>query len=245
MLKAIVDKLEDVAEPMRGEYKQGDGGKFYLDVTGFEEGTGHPAVGELVRAKKREAEAATARATEASKLKTELDAAKEALHKRLQGKVDKTDLEALDLSYQEKIKTLQTEGQAREGSLSASLREVLVDREARAIATGIALDNNAAELLTDFVQRRLTVEITTEGKAVTRVLGADGKPSAASLEDLKKEIVATPKYHALLSGSKASGSGATPSGSGSGAPSGNKDVNTAKMSPADLVARIDAKRTAG
>jgi hypothetical protein len=245
MLKAVIDKLEDAAEAVRGEYKQGDGGKFYLDVTGFEEGTGHPAVGELVRAKKREADEATAQKATAAKFKIELDEAKEALHKRLQGKVDKSDLEALDKSYLQKLADADAAGKQREGSLSASLREVLVDREARAIATGIALDTNAADLLAESVQRRLTVEITTEGKAVTRVLGLDGKPSAASLEDLKKEIVATPKYHALLSGSKASGSGATPGGSGSGAPSGSKNKNTATMSPSELVAHIDAKHAVG
>ncbi len=245
MLKAVIDKLEDADEADRKHYKPLDGGGFYADVDGLGEGTKHPSVGELVRAKRREADEATKQATAAAKFKAELNEAQEALHKRLQGKVDKSDHEALQASYEKKLADAAAESQTREGSLSASLREVLVDREARALATGIALDTNAADLLAESVQRRLTVEITTDGKAVTRVLGADGKPSAASLDDLKKEIVATPKYHALLSGSKASGSGATPGGSGSGAPSGSKQKNMALMSPAELVATIDAKHAAG
>jgi hypothetical protein len=244
MLKAVVDKLEDVSEAVRGEYKQGDGGKFFLDISGLEEGTGHPAVGELVRAKKREADEAATHKTTAAKLKGELEQAQEAMRKRLMGKVDKSDLEALEVDYNKRLADLKAEGDQHAGALSASLREVLVDREANALAAGIALDANAASLLAESVQRRLTVEITTEGKAVTRVLGPDGKPSAATIDDLKKEIVATPKYHALLSGSRASGGGATPGGSGGGAPSGSKG-NTATMSPTDLVARLDAKRAAG
>lgn len=243
MLRAIIDKLDDVAEAVRGEYKQGDGGKFYLDVTGFEEGTGHPAVGELVRAKKREADAAAAKAAEAAKYKADLDKTREDLHNRLKGKVDQSDLEALTKDYERKLTEAQTTSKQEKDTLSASLREVLVDREARALAASIALDSNAAELLTESLQRRLVVEIGTDGKASTRVLGPDGKLSAASLEEFKKEVLATPKYSALLSGSKASGSGATPGGSGSGAP-GDSTANTATMTPAQLAARIDAKKKA-
>jgi hypothetical protein len=244
MLKAVIDKLEDVAEAVRGEYKAGEGGKFFLDVTGLEEGTGHPAVGELVRAKKREADEATKHATTAAKLKTELAEANEALHKRLQGKVDKSDHEALQASYEKKIKDATDEWTAKINGRDAIIRAKFVESEALSLAKGIALDDNAADLLSESVQRRLSVEITTEGEAVTRVLGPDGKPSAASLDDLKKEIVATPKYHALLSGSKASGSGAASGSSGGGAPSG-KVKNMATMTPAELVAAVDAKRAAG
>jgi hypothetical protein len=223
MLKAVIDKIEDVAEAFRGEYTAGEGGKFFLQLTGLEEGTGHPAVGELVRAKKREADAATARTAEAMQLKADLAKVKEDLHNRLKGKVDQSDLEALEKSYQQKLADAATETTTVRTSLGASLREVLVDREARALAVGIALDANAAELLAESIQRRLSVEITSEGKAVARVLGIDGKPSAASLDDLKKEIVATPKYHGLLLASKASGSGAASGGSASGASPGKVD----------------------
>lgn len=234
-MKAIVDKIEDVAEGLRGEYAAGEGGKFYLKLEGLEDGSGHPAVGELVRAKKREADTATAKAAEAAKYKTERDEAQEALHKRLQGKVDKTDHEALQASYEKKIKDGDDAWQAKLNGRDAIIREKFVENEARTLAASVALDTNAADLLAESVQRRLTVEITTEGKAVTRVLGPDGKPSAASLDDLKKEIVATPKYHTLLSGSKASGSGASGSQGASGASNGGS-VNWMSGSPTELAA---------
>ena len=52
-MKAIVDKIEDVAEGLRGEYAAGEGGKFYLKLEGLEAGNGsnHPAVAEVLRAK--------------------------------------------------------------------------------------------------------------------------------------------------------------------------------------------------
>lgn len=234
-MKAIVDKIEDVAEGLRGEYAVGEGGKFYLKLEGLEEGSGHPAVGELVRAKKREADEATKQSTAAAKFKTERDEAQEALHKRLQGKVDKTDHEALQASYEKKIKDEADAWQTKLNGRDSIIREKFVDSEARALASAIAVDTNAADLLAESLQRRIAVEITTEGKAVTRVLGPDGKPSAASLEDLKKEIVATPKYHTLLSGSKASGSGASRSQGASGAGTGGS-VNWMNGSPTELAA---------
>jgi hypothetical protein len=239
MLNAVIDKLEDADEADRKHYKPLDGGGFYADVGGLGEGTKHPSVGELVRAKKRESEAATAKAAEAATLKADLEKAREDMRKRLTGKVDKSDLEALESDYNKRIADLKAESDKQLCGRDAIIRDRFVESEARTLATAIALDANAADLLAESVQRRLSVEITTEGKAVTRVLGVDGKPSAASLDDLKKEIVATPKYHALLSGSKASGSGATSGSSGSGAPSGKTDWLHGK--PADVAAAATKK----
>lgn len=234
MLKAIIDKLEDVDETDRKHYKPLAGGGFYADIDGLGEGTKHPAVGELVRAKKYESDEATAHKATAAKLKTDLEQAREDLRKRLAGKVDKSDLEALEADYNKRLADLKAQDERQLSERDKIIREKFVESEAKLLAGAIALDTNAADLLADFVQKRLTVEITSEGKAVTRVLGADGKPTAASLDDLKKEIVATPKYHPLLSGSKASGSGAQSGGSGSGAPSGKVDWLRGK--PADVAA---------
>ena len=65
------------------------------------------------------------------------------------------------------------------------------------------------------VQDRLTVEIE-DGEPVTRVLDKSGRPSAMTLADLEKELVADPDLSGMIVGSKASGSGAT-ANSGGGA----------------------------
>ena len=231
-MKTIVDKLEDVAEALRGEFKQGADGRFYAQLEGLEEGSGHPAIGELLRAKQREATAHTEAKAQLAAIKTELDKAKKDLHDRLKGKVDKSDLEALEASYRQQIVDAETAGKAAEARLTASLRDVLVDSAARKLAAKLAVDADAADLLAESIQRRLAVEITADGKAVTRVLDAEGKLSALSFDGLEKEIVGTKKYAGLLLGSKASGGGASSSSGASGASPGKIDWLRGK--PEDL-----------
>lgn len=233
MIKAVIDKIEDADEADRKHYKAGDGGKFYLDVTGLDEGTAHPAVGALVRAKKAASDESAARGAEAAKFKVEAEKAREDLHNRLKGKVEQSEYEALQKSYDQKLADATTNFTAQLTGRDSIIKDKFVVSEALSLATAIALNSDAAELLSESIQKRLTVEITTEGKAVTRVLGADGKPSAATIKDLKEEILATPKYAALLSGSKASGSGATPGAPGSGA---TGKVDWLRGSPAEVAA---------
>lgn len=232
-MKAIVDKIEDVAEGLRGEYVAGEGGKFYLKLEGLEAGSDgkHPAVLELLRAKQHSnTELQTVKQELADAKKATKDA-QDALHARLSGKVDKSDLEALEKSWGQRLTDAQTEHTKQISARDASLREVLVTREALAMASRLAVEGSAP-LLAKSITERLSAEITTDGKAITRVLGADGKPSAASLADLEKEILATPMYKPLLLGSKASGSGATGSSSSGASSSGN--VDWLKGDPATL-----------
>ena len=238
-MNAIVDKIEDVAEGLRGEYTAGEGGKFYLKLEGLEAGSGskHPAVIELLNAKQHSN-------TELQTVRQELQAAKQAtkdaqdaLHARLSGKVDKTDLEALEKSWGQRLADAQTAHGKEKATLESSLKDVLVTREALAMAARIAVEGSAP-LLAKYIGERLSAEITSEGKAITRVLGVDGKPSAASIADLEKEIVATPMYHPLLLGSKASGSGASGSQGASGA-STSGAVNWMNGNPTELAAAAE------
>ena len=63
------------------------------------------------------------------------------------------------------------------------------------------------DLMSGAISARLTTEIV-DGKATTRVLDQDGKPSALTVEELKKEFVANEKFSSIIVGSNASGSGA-------------------------------------
>lgn len=236
-MKVIFDKVEDAQESIRSELKPLSGGGFYLPLEGLEAGSErkHPAVAELLSAKQHSnTELQTVKQELADAKKATKDA-QDALHARLSGKVDKGDLEALEKSWGQRLADAQAGHGREKQALEASLREVLVTREALAMASRLAVEGSAP-LLAKSISERLSAEITTEGKAITRVLGPDGKPSAASIADLEKEILATPMYHPLLLGSKASGSGAAGSTGTSGASAGTGAVDWMRGDPAALAA---------
>jgi len=234
MIKTMIEKLEEVPEVLRSEYKQGSDGKFYADLGDRLPDT-HPVVGALVRAKQHEADEKQQVATLLAQTKAELEKAKNDLHDRLKGKVSQGDLEALEASYKTKITDAETAGKATADTLRSSLRDVLVNNVAMRIAGKLAVDSDAAELLAESIQKRLTVEYGSDGKAVTRVLDSAGKPSAATIEDLEKEIVGTKKYAGLLSASKASGGSASGVIIGASSASPGK-VDWLRGNPADLAA---------
>lgn len=221
-MRTVFDKTEDAPEAIRGELQPLEGGGYYLPLDDVGEGTRHPAVGALARGKQRESVEHAALKETHAKLTTELASVRQQLRDRLTGKVDKSDLEALEADYKRQLAELDTTKKASDAQWSASLSEVLVTREAQKIAAAIAVDADAASLLAEHIAKRLKAEIDDKGHATTRVLDAEGKPSAATVEALSKEIATTKRYSALVLASKASGSGAA-SAVGSGAPKGTVD----------------------
>lgn len=142
------------------------------------------------------------------------------------------DVGALEKSWQEKLATTQAEKDAEITRLNSSLTNVLVDNVATTLANELALQGSANVLL-PHVRNRLAVDYV-DGKPVTRVLGPDGKPSAATIEELKAEFAANVAFAPIIAGSKASGSGAGGGNGGGAAPSGNRS----KMTPAEKAAYI-------
>jgi hypothetical protein len=89
-------------------------------------------------------------------------------------------------------------------ALRDQINTLLVDNEAQRIAAEVS---ESPELLLPFIRKRLVVA-EEDGKFLTRVLTADGKASALSLNELKTEIVADKQFAPLITASKASGGGA-------------------------------------
>jgi len=115
------------------------------------------------------------------------------------------DVESLESSWKQK---LQNETEARDAQIAEyrnMVSAMTVGAEATRLASELALPGSAEALL-PHIERRLTVEVK-EGKPIVRVLGEDGKPSASSIEDLRKEIEASKALAPILVGSNASGSG--------------------------------------
>lgn len=142
------------------------------------------------------------------------------------------DVGALEKSWQDKLAQAQAEKDAEISRLNSSLTNVLVDNVATNLANELALQGSANVLL-PHVRNRLAVDYV-DGAPITRVLGPDGKPSAATIDELKAEFAANVAFAPIIAGSKASGSGAGGGNGGGAAPSGNRS----KMTPADKAAYI-------
>jgi hypothetical protein len=236
-VKAMLASLEGVPEALAAEYKKGDDGKFYLEIDGIEE---HAALGALKRAKEHEKTARQEAETIARDARAKLETLTTEMEGRLKGVIPKADADRLELSYKEKMAARETELAGQIKTLSGSLHSVLVDNVAQVLASNLAKDALSIPLLLPHIAPRLAVEMV-EGRAITRVLDREGKPSASSLDDLQKEILATPMFAPVLSGGKASGGGAEGAGSGSGAPKRNDKVNLATLKPAALAAEMAAR----
>lgn len=234
-LKAILESLDGLSDAVKSEYKKGEDGKYHLDVEGFDD---HPSVGALKRAKDYEKSERQKAAKQVSDLQAQLEALTEERDDILKGAIPKGDVEKLENSYKEKLTKREKELSDQINGLTGNLQTMLVDNVAHGLASKIS---KAPELILPHIKARLKAEYS-EGKAVTRVLDKDGNPSAFSIDDLQKELVANPAFAPIIIGSKASGSGAEGGHGGSGAPG---KLDYAKASPKEIAAHLKAQKESG
>lgn len=121
------------------------------------------------------------------------------------------DVSALDKSWQEKYAKAEAEYGAKLTAAQQQLQTVLVDNVAQKAAMDIAVDAECAELLADKLRGSLGLA-EVDGKMQTVVLDADGKRSALTVDELKKQLVA--KYPRLVKGNPAGGAGGIPQPAG-------------------------------
>jgi hypothetical protein len=210
-LKRKITKAEHAAlNPLiQAEYRA-DGEDFVLDATGFDD----PA--ELRRARDREKEDATNLRSELVNVKDKLAAATSKLETITSTDARRAgDVQTLEKSWKEK---LDTETGALKTTIAAKdkyIQKVLVDNVAMSLATELAGDNHV--VLLPHITQRLSAEMTGD-TPLTRVLDKEGKPTALSVEDLKKEFSTDTRFASVVVGSKGSGGGAAGRSSRSGAP---------------------------
>lgn len=203
--KAEFDKLSDV---LKAEYKE-EGGVWLLQS---DEAT------ELRAAKDREVQARKDAETERDKLKQEKADAEAARVKAEQDAAEAAarksgDITTLEKSWQKKYDDALAIEKARGDRLEGLLRNAVIDGRAESLAAEISL---VPELLAPVIAKRLSPDFTGD-KAIVRVLDANGQPSAANFDDLKKELLENKSYASIIRGSNGSGSGASGGGSGGGA----------------------------
>lgn len=165
-------------------------------------------------------EAKTAKQKAKEEAKAREEAAAEAARKA-------GDVEALEKSWQEKLAKTTSEKDEQLQSLQKTVESLTVGATAKDLAAELAVQGSAP-VLERIARDRLTVEMTEEGPKV-RVTDASGKPSAATLEDLKQELTNDPALKPLIVGSKASGGGAAGANGGAGKPNGLAGAIAAKV----------------
>lgn len=191
-LKYQLDTLDGLDDAAKKLYTEKDG-KFVLTVEGLpqQDNTLADRLAKLeannadLLKEKREAKAAAEKAA--------LDAAKKG-----------GDVEALEKSWSDKLAAREAELTGQLNQYQQMVSGLTVGATASTLAAELFGAN--AELMMPHLNRRMTTEIV-DGAPKVRVLDADGKPTALTVEDLKKEIQTAPKFAAFVVGSKATGPG--------------------------------------
>ncbi|EIY5055166.1 hypothetical protein ML056_003478 [Klebsiella variicola] len=186
--KATYDALSDEQKAMYAE--AGDG--YQMQIEGLPDVTGLEAkVNELLGEKKSEAEKRRAAELAAQQAADE--------HARAAG-----DVTALENSWRQKLTDTEQRYQSQIEGLNGSLNTLLVDNVANTLAVKLA--GEAAPVMLPHIKTRLAVEMQ-DGKPVTRVLDASGKPSALTVDELGAEFSGNKAFAGVIIGSKASGTG--------------------------------------
>ena len=115
----------------------------------------------------------------------------------------KGDFDTLEKQYQDKIAKLEAEIVERDKQRDSDL----VKSEALKLASSLSDNEHNQEILQMLIEKRLTAE-----NGQIKVTGGTGNLTIASIADLKNEISTSGKFDSLITGTKASGVGATGQG---------------------------------
>lgn len=226
--KITKEKFEKLSDELKKEYKEKDG-DYILDLEGEED------TGALKRAKDREKERAD-----------EAEAKVKELTKKLESDIDldarkKGDIETLEKSWAKKVEEAEKTANEKINKLAANLKSTLIDNESGKLAGEIS---KAPKIMQKLIKERLAVDLDGENPVV-KILDASGKPSALTLDELKKEFVDNKDYADIIIASKASGSGTSTQQKPIIGSAENKPVILANMKGAELVAYLKQKKEEG
>jgi hypothetical protein len=213
--KVTADEFSKLVPALQGEYKQ-DGEGYSLDIIGYEDPSKVLAAKNHERDQRKLAEQSV---RDLTKQLEDLTAERDGM---LAGSIPKADAEKLQKSWETKLANKEKELTGQIEAANASLQKLLVDNVAQSIASDIS---TAPAVIMPHIKGRLKAEKNAAGEFVTVVVDKDGKPSALTVDELKKEFVLHPDFKAIITGSKASGGGAGGGGSGGGAGAGKIDWN--------------------
>lgn len=224
LTKEEYDKLSDA---FKAEYMT-DGDGYKLDLSDDED------TGPLKRALERE----KANSATSKKRLAEVEAELEKLNESDARK--RGDIATLEKQWEKKVTETKAEYDTRIAKLTGHVTKSLVDNVASSLAHKIS---KSPSLLMPHIKSRLVADFEGD-EPVTRILGADGKVSAMTLDDLEKEFVANKDFSVIITGSKASGgAGGEQQRRNTGGASGSDEkVDLSKLKPSELIAHLKSKR---
>lgn len=219
--KAAYDAL---SADIKKEYSQ-DGDDYILDVSGIED------VGPLKRAHDRNKVKLKELEKQLNDTEAELETYKSDPKSR--------DIKSLEKSWNDKLNDTVKAKDGEIAKLTGFVNETLVN----SVATNLAAEiSNAPNLILPHILKRLAPDYSSD-KPITKVLDKDGKPSALTLDDLKKELLTNKDFAPILIATRAKGAGGNTSPSKSaGGTLPQNDADLSRVDPASLVARINAKK---
>lgn len=230
--KISKEEFEKLSDALKENYKEKNG-SYLLTIEDDDE-----AITELRTARDHEKEDHRNTKLKLRDLEIKLDELTNGKHK-LDGNI-----EALEKSWKEKFENREKELLGENGKLKGMLSGSIKETAIMGLTAKIVKPEFQRFFKKD-IETRFDVELEGD-KPTLRILGKDGKPSALTLEDFEKEIVANKEYASILIASRASGAGGTdkpkPAGGTVHTDSDGKPINLATMRPTELAARLTASK---
>jgi len=228
-------KFKTLSADIQAEYSK-SGDDYELDATGYPDGEADAA---LRKAKDN----AAAEARDAKKLLAEANA------KLADNALDKTKASGtvadVDAAWQKKFDTQAEEHTAALSTKDTYISTSLVDNVAAQLAGELTNSPANAKIMLPHIKSRLSADLTGVVPS-TKVIGANGKVSTATIDDLRKEFVDNKDFGSIVTGTKASGGGAPTTSTGGGAPNSQQKhgepVDLSKLDSKGLAETIAAKK---
>lgn len=150
------------------------------------------------------------------------------------GLADKGEWTKLQEEYAKKLSEIQAGFEAEKQTYSKTIHDLTVGTIAKNLAKEIA---TVPDLISGMIAERLDY---IDGKVMVK--DREGKPSAASIDDLKKEFLLREDLKPIMIANAASGSGSTtPPSKTNGNGGSNPNVDYMRMSPKELAQQIKSK----
>jgi len=216
-MKYKLDSLEGLSEEMKALYEEKDGA-FYLKVEGLPQQDNSELDGLKKKVEELLGEKKTAQQKQREAEEKAQKEAEEAARK-------KGDVAAIEASWKAKLEQAEAKHAEATKALQDQVYKLTVGQTAQALASELSIKGSEAVLL-PHITNRLQVETDENGEVKVRVLDSQGKPSALSIDDLKKEFRSNVAFKPLIVASNASGSGASGGGSGGGAAKKPSEMTT-------------------